>query len=223
MLERGSSERSRQTRKHLIGCFVRLMREMRWDQIEVSRLCTEAKVARGTFYLHFHSIYELMDELETGLLNDIQRRYVTSGEEKAVLYPPEMFDEKFDCRPPKLLTQWFDFCRENREAMAVLLDRKRGDTYFVKKLKHVIRKSVSSMMDSDGMPCDKLRDQFLTVFVEIHFLAATTWLQTKEEDFLPVNEIVHLLNTMRVGANYLSNRRRLEKERQERTGAMVSP
>ena len=44
-------------------------------------------------------------------------------------------------------------------------------------------------------------------FLELHFLAARTWLESSEDNFLPVESIINLLNTMRVGANYLSYRR----------------
>ena len=60
------------------------------------------------------------------------------------------------------------------------------------------------MMDADGQPNDELRSHFVKIFSEMHFLAARSWLESDEPDFLSVQEIVSLLNTMRIGAAYLS-------------------
>ena len=41
----------------------------------------------------------------------------------------------------------------------------------------------------------------------MHFLAANTWLTSEDSEFLSIKDIINLLNTMRVGANYLTYQR----------------
>lgn len=60
------------------------------------------------------------------------------------------------------------------------------------------------MMDDDGLPDDTLRRYFTNLLIEMHFLAARYWLEEEDEaDVLSTTDILNLLNTMRVGANYL--------------------
>lgn len=206
-----------QTRGRIIRSFARLMETKRWDQIGVCHLCREAGISRGTFYLYFHSLYDLMEQLQKELLDQLKTYYVDAGKSAASvsLYPPEMFDEIFDCHPPGVFIAWFEFCSEYGYVIAPLLDRKHGDPYFVKKMKHLIREELSRMMDRDGMPRDGLRRQFISLLAEMHMVAAQNWLDEPGE--CRSEQIVNLLNTMRVGANYLSNRQRLEREKNSRT------
>ena len=54
------------------------------------------------------------------------------------------------------------------------------------------------------MPDDTLRRYFTNLLIEMHFLAARHWLEEEDEaDVLSTTDILNLLNTMRVGANYL--------------------
>lgn len=99
------------------------------------------------------------------------------------------------------------YCRENKKAITCLLDSKHGDTYFVKKLKTIISQQVNESMDQDGLPRDKLRPHFVKILLELHFLSAQTWLESGDDTVLSVNDIVNLLNTMRVGSSYLTYKR----------------
>lgn len=65
-----------------------------------------------------------------------------------------------------------------------------------------MEESLNVMMDQDGMPRDELRTHFLKLMLEMHFLSARTWLASPEGDSLSVDDIIHLLNTIRIGANY---------------------
>ncbi len=66
------------------------------------------------------------------------------------------------------------------------------------------------------MPRDGLREHFTKIFIELHFMAARTWLESKEEDFLSIREIINLLNTMRVGAGFLSNKQMTSPDFEEK-------
>ena len=198
------TSRSERTKQKIYDSFFRLMSQKKWDKITVKELCAEAEITRGTFYQYFNDIYDLMETLENALLDDISGRYEKIARLPHASIPTDHFIDKFDYAPPKMLLVWFEFCREHQKAMNALLDRKYGDTYFVKRLKVVLQNHINYMMDFDGQPQDSLRTHFLKIFLELHFLSVQTWLEEGEEEFLSVEEIVNLLNAMRVGACYLS-------------------
>lgn len=199
------THKSENTKRHIVSSFLLLMEEKPWDRISVIEICRKADITRGTFYQYFGDIYDLVEQLEHSLLADLKERF--SGVPRHVYSKsrPEDFLTKFDYSPPASFLTWFAFCRDHRDAMMALLHTQNGDPYFIKKLKTILRESIETDMDRDGTANDYLRSHFLTVFMELHILSARTWLESREqEDYLSVEDIVNLLNTMRVGSVYLS-------------------
>lgn len=196
--------KSEQTRNKIETVYLDLISEKRWDKITVKELCSHANITRGTFYQYYGDIYDLMESIQSSLLEEITALYKSLANENQKPFRIERFPEEFDHTPPQQLISWFDFCKEHHQAMEALLDPINGDSYFVKKLKSILNKYINSMMDADGQPNDELRSHFVKIFSEMHFLAARSWLESDEPDFLSVQEIVSLLNTMRIGAAYLS-------------------
>ena len=199
--------KSEQTKAKIIDVFLGLTNEKKWDKISVKELCAAMGITRGTFYQYYNDIYDLMEQIEDALIADLNHRYqLLPLKSPSGLFPPELFDSKYDYSPPQELFVWFDFCQNHQKAVSSLLDSKYGDAYFVKKLKVILDQHINHIMDYDGMPRDGLREHFTKIFIELHFMAARTWLESKEEDFLSIREIINLLNTMRVGAGFLSNK-----------------
>lgn len=195
--------KSEHTKLRIMDVYLDLIAVKEWDKISVKELCADANITRGTFYQYFNDIYDLLEQIEEPLLLDLNHKYEKQSDQKAMYVPNGAFEEKFDVTPPKPLVFWFDFCKSNQKAMKVLLSS-NGDPYFITKLKNILNEQINQMMDSDSMPHDELRTHFSKAFLELHFLAARTWLDSSEDDFLSTEEIIHILNTMRVGANYLS-------------------
>lgn len=203
----GKGSKSEQTRKRIEYTYLNLISEKKWDRITVKELCSHANITRGTFYQYYDDIYELMEQIQDSLLQEISKKYKELAGQPQAAFRPEEFIEKYDYAPPTLLLFWFDFCRAHKTAMEALLDPHNGDPYFVKKLKHILNDYIEAMMDHDGLPRDELRAYFVRIFAELHFLSARMWLESEEEDFLSSEEVVSLLNTMRVGAGYLTYKR----------------
>lgn len=206
------SSRSHQTKQHIIFSYLALIRGKKWDKISVIEICKKAEITRGTFYQYFGDIYDLMEQLEGELLEELKAKYHVCAQKQRTIIAKGDFPKRFDYTPPQSFLTWFDFCRNHREAMLSLLDRKYGDTYFVKKLKTILRENVEMMMDSEGTARDELRTHFMEVFVELHLLSVQTWLSSENEEFLSVDDIVNLLNTMRVGSMYLTWKRNTDPE-----------
>ena len=201
-----------QTRERIVGAYLDLIPQKKWDKISVKDLCAHSGITRGTFYQYFNDIYDLMQHIQDSLMQEMTHMYGSLPQHPHIPMNAQIFDEKFNCSPPEQLLCWFKCSHKNRKAMAVLLDPENGDSYFVKKIKTLLREQINEMMDHDGMPRDSLREHFLKIFIELHFLSVRTWLNTGTDDFLSVDAIINLLNTMRVGANYLHYKRAVQKD-----------
>ena len=188
------------------------MSEKKWDKISVKEICTTAGITRGTFYQYYNDIYDLMESLQQSLLTDISERFAKIKLQPYSSIPPDYFIEKFDYSPPAFMPEWYLFCRDHKKAMYALLDRKKGDTFFVKQLKKILTECFHYMMDCDGLPRDRLRDHYIKSMTEICFLTTQTWLEDDAEDSLTIPDIVNLLNVTRVGACYLTYKGRVDPD-----------
>ncbi|MDR1018228.1 MAG: TetR/AcrR family transcriptional regulator [Lachnospiraceae bacterium] len=211
-----TTAKSSRTKKKIIEAFLTLFEKKKWDKISVKEICVKADITRGTFYQYFTDIYEMMEEIESSILNELTAEYNAIPKRSQTFIPPEQFDEKYDVNPPKSFLIWFDFCSKHKLAINSLLDRNNGDPYFVKKLKTLINKNLNYIMNCDGLPNDNLRVHFVKVLTELHFIAVQEWLGDEDSN-ISVNEIVNLLNVARIGGSYLSNRtlKLKNKEKQE--------
>ncbi len=131
MAEKPVDRRVRKTRAVLRQGLVRLMAEKSIQDITVTELCAACDVNRGTFYLHYTDVFELLHSVEDELLAEFERvldsltpHTVFSGETPS----PAM------CRMLELLADNADLCR-------VLLCQ-NGDMAFVERVKGVVRHRV---------------------------------------------------------------------------------
>jgi AcrR family transcriptional regulator len=69
-------ERSRETRRRFVRAAAKLWSEQGYDATTIEQLCAEARVSRPTFYLHFETKDQLLQELAwattDGLSKDLQ-------------------------------------------------------------------------------------------------------------------------------------------------------
>lgn len=63
------------THKALYKALIDLLKEMEYEKIKISDLCTKAMVNRSTFYAHFNDKYDLFDsflkDLKQGLIDEL--------------------------------------------------------------------------------------------------------------------------------------------------------
>lgn len=214
--------KSERTKKKILLCFLDLMTDKKWDKITVKELCEKCNITRSTFYQYYTDIYDLMDDLETSLLEELVQRYnkVTNSSFSAL--PEKLFVERFDYTPPKIFISWFEFVESNKKAIFALLDRKHGDSYFVKRLKQIMVICIGRSMDNDGLPNDELRSHFIKLIVEMHLISAQSWIEENSDDPLTVTDIVNLLNTMRVGACFLNYKSLTDPDYNEKMSEKLS-
>ena len=76
--------RVRRTRKQLRECLVTLLKQKKVQDITVRELTELADLNRGTFYLHYKDVFDLMDQMKAGcgkmiLGSDSRTRYGALG------------------------------------------------------------------------------------------------------------------------------------------------
>ena len=118
--------RVRRTKKLLTQALTELLQKKQVNEITVKELTDLADMNRGTFYLYYRDIFDMLDKIEDEMFHKLDAI--------AVLHEDEDVSRQF--RP--VLLDLFRFIAENRELCRVLLSP-NGDMSFLHRLFEVIR------------------------------------------------------------------------------------
>lgn len=118
--------RVKKTKKAMFLALAELLSEKPLSNISVREIADLADINRGTFYLHYRDVYDMVEKLQNEIFEKFN--YIVDNHE-----PRRHGDEIFP-----LLVELFDLLSDNA-ALAKVLIGKNGDAAFVDKLKMVIR------------------------------------------------------------------------------------
>ena len=190
------------TRERIAESFIDLMLQKRWYQITVKEICAAASITRSTYYQHFDDIHDLMERIQTMLLDDLRERFRSAQlqdyqSRRVYQFQPD-FRERVQ-RIPQVFRAWFEFCEEHKTAMQALTNEENGDAYFLKRLKKVLVEYLDATMEEDNLPQDKLREYFHDLYFNLCIDAMNLWL-SDNNDGVTTDQMAMVLNTVRAGA-----------------------
>lgn len=126
MKEENLDRRIRKTRRMIRQCLTELLKEKRIQDITVREISEKADINRGTFYLHYRDVFDLMEQIETELLDELEE--VLRRHQTPVLLSNLSI----------VFTEVFQLVQENSDMVAILLGE-NGDINFVNRLKNIVR------------------------------------------------------------------------------------
>ena len=124
--EKKEDRRVRRTKKLLTQALTRLLQEKQAKEITVKELTELADMNRGTFYLYYKDIFDMLEKIEDSLFDALDA-IVDRHEEEA-----------FTAQTKPMLLDLFSFIQENQEVCRVLLSA-NGDMNFLHRLNEVVR------------------------------------------------------------------------------------
>ena len=110
--------RVRRTKKLLRSGVAELGKAKSVNKITVKELTDLVEINRGTFYLHYNDVYDLVDSIEDELCNEFDQKVLAVTPED-ILY-----------RPVDVLESFFDYFKTHRDIINVLMGE-NGDAKFV--------------------------------------------------------------------------------------------
>ncbi|MFD1175386.1 TetR/AcrR family transcriptional regulator C-terminal domain-containing protein [Paenibacillus puldeungensis] len=125
-LDTKSDRRIRKTKKALKEGLTSLMSEKSIKNISVKELTEKVDINRGTFYLHYKDVFDMVEQLEAEMLKDFTKVMESHTA------------SKLNEQPLPLLTDIFLFLKENAPMCAALLSS-NGDIAFANHLKEIVR------------------------------------------------------------------------------------
>jgi AcrR family transcriptional regulator len=133
--EKKEDRRVRRTKKLLTAALTQLMQEKQISEITVRELTELADMNRGTFYLYYKDIYDMLEKIEDSMFEALDR--IIDLEE----------NESVDRQTKPILLKLFQFIEENQEMCRVLLSP-NGDMSFLHRLNEVVREKCKNAWDS---------------------------------------------------------------------------
>ncbi len=127
--------RVRKTKALLRHCLAELMKTKKINEITVKELTDMSDLNRGTFYLHYRDVYDLLEQTEKELMEDFNRAL-----------------EKFEPANPlphtaPFFTEVYSIVKENQDIVAILLGE-NGDLQFQNRLREVVKgKCLKDLME----------------------------------------------------------------------------
>ena len=118
--------RIRKTRKQLKDCLISLLKTKRIQDITVRELTEMADLNRGTFYLHYKDVFDLLEQTETELLGKLNS-----------VIQKHRAEELLD-RPFNILHEVYTLVYENASLVEILLGE-NGDLNFLNRMKQIMR------------------------------------------------------------------------------------
>lgn len=114
-------QRVRLTKALLRQAFLQLLAQKPVQSITVKQLCESAGINRGTFYLHYRDVYDLLEQMQTDLLAELEVLLA----ETPVIVSGSNRQESSD-----FIGALYGFFERNRELCSLLLGE-HGDPKFV--------------------------------------------------------------------------------------------
>lgn len=173
MEEKNIDSRVRRTKKLLRQGLTELMAQKSIKKITVRELSELVEINRGTFYLHYKDIYDLVEQIEDELFREFE----------SILLNYTIAD--IAIKPHLVIADICKFLDKNRSICMVLLSD-NGDINFVQKLRGFLRdKCIKDITDTYHI--DDLQDyEFLYAYFESGAIGIVRyWLEHPESDKSP--------------------------------------
>ena len=124
--EKKEDRRVRRTKKLLTQALTQLLQEKQINEITVKELTDLADMNRGTFYLYYKDMFDMLEKIEDGMFEALD----------AIVSLHEHDDMSQQTKP--ILLDLFRFIQDNQEMCRVLLSP-HGDMNFLHRLNEVVR------------------------------------------------------------------------------------
>lgn len=182
--EKKLDRRVRKTRAQLLEGLTQLMMEKDVKNISVKELADLVDINRGTFYLHYRDVFDMLECIEDELFHEFN----------TIL--DENFATGISHDPRRVLHDIFSYLAQNKNTVKALMGP-HGDLAFVNRLKNLVKERLFDVWKS-ASPFPANSEYYFSFLVSGCIGIIETWIQG--EFSLPPDKLADLANEMVTGS-----------------------
>ena len=133
------SQRVTETKERIKNAFFDLYGEKKIDRISIKEITDRAQLNRGTFYVYYKDIYDLLEKTEDELIAELVGKLRS-------LIPKILREEDLDPFLPPL-----EFYQRYSKFLKILLGV-NGDPNFIHKIKAILKKTLRELLLKEQIP-----------------------------------------------------------------------
>ena len=183
------SHRSIETKERFKKAFFTLYAERKIETITIKEVADLAGFNRGTFYLYYKSIYDLLQKTEQELLEDFSKR---------VEYHVKLYYGEINNPDEKVFQEMQENFLKNGDYFKVL-NGENGDPRFKAKMKNIVKDAYRKHLNIESGKRVSMFEYLLEYLVEANTSIIQYWLENREKDnprvtIKDVGEIMHFVS-----------------------------
>lgn len=163
------SGRVTETKERLKNAFFDLYAEKKIEKISIKEITERAQLNRGTFYVYYKDIYDLLEKAEDELIAEIMEKIVP------VIVLILRDDEIAAFLPP------LEFYQKNGKRLKSLFGPK-GDPNFAHKLKKLIKSRLRELLQAESIPEPLHVDYIMEYITSAQLGIISYWMIEKDMD-----------------------------------------
>ena len=172
------SQRVMETKKRIRDAFFELYAEKKIERISIKEITEKAGLNRGTFYVYYKDIYDLLERTEDELIEELMEK--VKGIVTMILRDADII--------PFLPS--VEFYQKYSKILRSLLGPS-GDPRFVHKIKKIIKITLGELFRKENMPEVRNLEYIMEYISSAQIGMITYWLQN--DMALPVKELGEMI------------------------------
>ena len=174
----GESQRVTETKDRIRNAFFELYGEKKIDRISIKEITDKAQLNRGTFYVYYKDIYDLLEKTEDELIAELVSKLRD-------LIPRILREETLDPFLPPL-----EFYQRYSKFLKILLGV-NGDPNFIHKIKGILKKTLREMLKNEHIPEVENMEYIMEFISSAQIGIISHWLAN--DMVLPINDLGEMI------------------------------
>lgn len=177
-----NDRRAIRTKKMIRNALTELIEEKGFGNISITDITTRADINRGTFYLHYIDKYDLLEQIEKELLQELQQNIKNTRLINHITIDAGDSIESVN-KPIPYMKKVFEYVKENSVLIKAILGP-NGDPRFQNKIKELIHtnvfeKNLIKAFNKENMLVPE--EYFISYLLSAHIGVIQKWLESGME------------------------------------------
>lgn len=174
-----NDRRAIRTKKMIRNALIELIEEKGFGNISITDITTRADINRGTFYLHYIDKYDLLEQIEKELLQELQQNIKDTRLIDHITIDATDSVESVN-KPIPYMKKVFEYVKENSVLIKAILGP-NGDPRFQNKIKELIHnnvfeKNLIKAFNKENMLVPE--EYFISYLLSAHIGVIQKWLES---------------------------------------------